>query len=324
MGRTLSLGPTAVEDSFLLSAKSSGSAAAGPMRRRHGAHHDQIKHFHVLSGIALGTSPHFRLRLFSLRISQAPVYWEPPGGPAPGREPRKGCLTKRLFPSGNPQLPSVLGSAGWFRRQGASPGVFCRYSGRLWVTMGCLWVASPPPKCSYGSYPPKGHLLNGIVKQKHGDTIKTGVLLTLTDHVDVMNMDTSGATELRLESAKERRQEFSQGDNEGLYKILPLLTKASLQSCGIQVLSLRPADDEAHFDITGALTAKEASLHTKVSKSFLYDDNATTLMNQERHDILHRFFYMSAVTPAANPLHAVHAFQDQKFRSSPSAWPTVL
>ncbi len=61
----------------------------------------------MLLGIAFGTSSQSRLRLFSLRIRQTPVYWESPGGPAPGREPREGCLTKRLFPSGNPQLLSL-------------------------------------------------------------------------------------------------------------------------------------------------------------------------------------------------------------------------
>jgi hypothetical protein len=76
------------------------------------------------------------------------------GWPAPGREPRKGCLKKRLFPSGNPQLPSVLGSAGWFRHQGASPGVFGRCLG-LWVAMGCLWVASPPPLSPYETRSPR-------------------------------------------------------------------------------------------------------------------------------------------------------------------------
>ena len=67
------------------------------------------------------------------------------------------------------------------------------------------------------------NLLNGIVKQKHGDAIKTGVLLSLTDHVDVLNMDTTGATELR-ESSKELRLEFSQGDD--VYKLLPLLSSS--------------------------------------------------------------------------------------------------
>lgn len=151
------------------------------------------------------------------------------------------------------------------------------------------------------------NLINGIVKQKPGaDVIKTGVLLSLTDHVDVMHMDTTGSTELR-ESSKERRQEFSQGDD--VYKLLPLLTKDQLQKLGMHVLPLRPADDDAHFDITGALIKKDADLRTQVCKSFLYDENQLTLMNQELHDILHRQFDMSAIKPKAHPLYAVYAFQ---------------
>ncbi len=36
--------------------------------------------------------------------------------------PDRVCCHLRLFPSGNPQLPSLLGSAGWFLHQGASLG----------------------------------------------------------------------------------------------------------------------------------------------------------------------------------------------------------
>ena len=90
---------------------------------------------------------------------------------------------------------------------------------------------------------------------------------------------------------------------------LVVLTKPVLQSRGMYVLSLRQAEDDAHFDITGALITKDAALRTKVCKSFLYDENALTLMNQELNDILHRHFDMSAITLAAHPLHAVHQFQ---------------
>ena len=42
-----------------------------------------------------------------------------PDGPAPGREP---WGSRWFVPKGKPQLPSVLGSTGWYRFLGASPG----------------------------------------------------------------------------------------------------------------------------------------------------------------------------------------------------------
>ena len=42
-----------------------------------------------------------------------------PDGPAPGREP---WGSRWFVPRGKPQLPSVLGSTGWYRFLGASPG----------------------------------------------------------------------------------------------------------------------------------------------------------------------------------------------------------
>ena len=175
-----------------LSSKSNRSAAAGPIGDdtvlSATAHHDQIKHVYVLPGIALGTSPRFKSRLFSLRIRQAPVYWEPPGGPAPGREPRKGCLANWLFPSGNAQLPSVLGSAGWFRHQGASPGVFWQVFGsplgrhglplgRLPPSLSPYEIRSPRrPMWSYTGLPPPLQVVMPRIRS-HEAMSRTSVIL---------------------------------------------------------------------------------------------------------------------------------------------------
>ena len=67
MGRTLSLGPWQLK-TLLAFCEVQRVSSCGPHGRRHGAYHDQNEHFHVLSGIAYGTSPQSRLRLFSLRI----------------------------------------------------------------------------------------------------------------------------------------------------------------------------------------------------------------------------------------------------------------
>ena len=76
---------------------------------------------------------------------QAPVYWEPPGGPAPGREPREGCPTKRLFPIGKSAAAQRTGQRRVVRHQGASLGVFWQVCRLPRVAKGCLWVASTPP-----------------------------------------------------------------------------------------------------------------------------------------------------------------------------------
>ncbi len=65
--------------------------------------------------------------------------WSGPGARAPGGLPHKAAVSL-----GKSAAAQYTGQCRVVWHQGASPGVFCRYSGRLWVAMGCLWVASPP------------------------------------------------------------------------------------------------------------------------------------------------------------------------------------
>ena len=73
------------------------------------------------------------------RIHQAPACWGRWVVWHQGASPGRVFGWSRLFPHGKPQLPSVLGSAGWFRHQGESPG--CVDS----CCTGCQVVAIHPP-----------------------------------------------------------------------------------------------------------------------------------------------------------------------------------
>ena len=89
-----------------------------------------------------------------------------PDGPAPGREP---WGSRWFVPKGKPQLPSVLGSTGWYRFLGASPGwsrallallallvlIRCTplitFFGCRWMLLVALVAYSPLP---YSHFPP--------------------------------------------------------------------------------------------------------------------------------------------------------------------------
>ena len=70
---------------------------------------------------------------FGEESAGSPAMGPQPGGPAPGRKPwDEGWFCSQ---GGKPRLPSVLGSTGWNRFPGASPGLFARF-----VCLACLLV----------------------------------------------------------------------------------------------------------------------------------------------------------------------------------------
>ena len=142
MGCTLAPGPRQLKTPLAF-CEVQRVSSCGPSRRQHGAPHDQIELLQGVAGYCLWNVFPAQVAVVLSENPQAPAHWVPPGGPAPGREPREGCLTKRLFPLGNPQLPSVLGSAGW---SGTRAQALECFAGIL-VASGSPLVASglPPP-----------------------------------------------------------------------------------------------------------------------------------------------------------------------------------
>jgi hypothetical protein len=153
-------------------------------------------------------------------------------------------------------------------------------------------------------------VLNDIVKVKQpAEPIRTGFLLTLHDHIDVLSMDRPGASSMRDESSKDRRKELTKDGNDTIYKILPPFTKSSLQRRGKNVQNLRQAAEDAPFSITGVLTKLDADFRHKICQYFVIDDTKLVLMNQHLNDLLLATFDMSAIRMKHHPLHAVIAFQ---------------
>ena len=153
-------------------------------------------------------------------------------------------------------------------------------------------------------------ILNDIVKVKQpGDPIRTAFLLVLHDHIDVLSMDRPGASTMREESNKARRQELTKDGNDSIYKMLPPFTKSLLKRRGMNVHHMRQAADDAHFSITGVLTTMDAEFRHKSCQYLMTDDNKLVLMNQHLLDLLRETFDMSAIRMKIHPFHAVIAFQ---------------
>ena len=150
-----------------------------------------------------------------------------------------------------------------------------------------------------------------IVTLKHqGPPIKLQGLGVVINHLDVEKIDTTGAAELRQEKEpeSERRAALSRDGNDDVFTLLPPLTKPRLEAKGMHTQSLRPADDDSIFSITGALVPKDAQFRRQVRQFLLLDDHNTTLMNQELSDILAKTFNLKNITSKSN-LHGVFSFQ---------------
>jgi hypothetical protein len=87
---------------------------------------------------------------------------------------------------------------------------------------------------------------------------------------------------------------------------MPVLTKSKLQIQGLHVQSLCHAEDDTHFNITGAIVPNNEHLRRKVRKWLLIDENSSILMNQELSDLT---FNRSNITSSHPNLHGVHSFQ---------------
>jgi hypothetical protein len=72
--------------------------------------------------------------------------------------------------------------------------------------------------------------------------------------------------------------------------------------------SLRPADDDSFFTITGALVTKDANFRRQLRQYLLINEPTTILMNQELSDILAKTFNLKNIT-SKSTLHGVFSFQ---------------
>jgi hypothetical protein len=109
-------------------------------------------------GYCLGDVAKFKVLLFSLRIRQAQVYWKPPGGPAPGREPRKGLHHKAVVSLGKSAAAQCTGQRRVVPAPGCKPwrvAVDALVAPLPWVALGCLWVTRPSPQPPYETRPPR-------------------------------------------------------------------------------------------------------------------------------------------------------------------------
>jgi hypothetical protein len=84
-----------------------------------------------------------------------------------------------------------------------------------------------------------------------------------------------------------------------------------LENQGLHIQSLCHAEDDTHFNITGAIVPNDEHLRRQVRKWLLIDENSSTLMNQELSDLLAKTFNMSNTTSSNSNLHGVrvHSFQ---------------
>jgi hypothetical protein len=108
---------------------------------------ETLSHARVLSD---KITPYFSMVLVLKRVGSdgGVLSWEnppgpsllgQPGGPARGRKPWRAGSGR--FPHGKPQLPSVLGSAGWFRPQDESSGCV----DGCWLLQVAKWSPSTHP-----------------------------------------------------------------------------------------------------------------------------------------------------------------------------------